>query len=51
MIFYTSQTERFSFADHITANGELTQEDIDKASSTVADQLKKIKTEFKLLEE
>jgi exopolyphosphatase/pppGpp-phosphohydrolase len=44
-------TERFSFADHITANGELTQEDIDKASITVADQLKKIKTDFKLLEE
>jgi exopolyphosphatase/pppGpp-phosphohydrolase len=44
-------TERFSFADHITANGELTQEDIDKASITVADQLKKIRTDFKLLEE
>lgn len=44
-------TERFSFADHITANGELTQEDIDKASTTVADQLKKIKGQFKLLEE
>ncbi|MNQ39086.1 hypothetical protein D3C85_526900 [compost metagenome] len=44
-------TERFSFADHITANGELTQEDIDKASITVVTQLKKIKTDFKLLEE
>jgi exopolyphosphatase/pppGpp-phosphohydrolase len=44
-------TERFSFADHITATGELTQEDIDKASITVADQLKKIRAEFKLLEE
>lgn len=44
-------TERFSFADHITANGELTQEDIDKASITVADQLKKIRIDFKLLEE
>jgi len=45
------ETERFNFADHISANGELTQEDIDKAAITVADQLKKIKTEFKLLEE
>lgn len=44
-------TDRFSFADHITANGELSQEDIDKATMTVTDQLKKIKTEFKLLEE
>jgi exopolyphosphatase/pppGpp-phosphohydrolase len=44
-------TERFSFADHITANGELTQEDIDKASITVVNQLKKIKTDFKLREE
>ncbi|OXA79502.1 Ppx/GppA phosphatase family protein [Flavobacterium aquidurense] len=44
-------TERFSFADHITANGELTQDDIDKASITVANQLKKIKTDFKLLEQ
>lgn len=43
-------TERFSFADHITANGELTQEDIDKASITVFNQLNKIKTDFKLLE-
>ncbi|MTH16386.1 exopolyphosphatase [Flavobacterium sp. LC2016-01] len=43
--------ERFSFADHITATGELTQEDIDKASATVADQLKKIKTDFKLTEQ
>jgi exopolyphosphatase/pppGpp-phosphohydrolase len=43
-------TERFSFADHITANGELTQEDIDKASITVVNQLTKIKTDFKLLE-
>ncbi len=49
ILYFT--TERFSFADHITANGELTQEDIDKASITVADQLKKIKTDFKLLEE
>ncbi len=49
-ILYFSN-DRFSFADHITATGELTQEDIDKASITVADQLKKIRTDFKLLEE
>ena len=49
-ILYFSN-DRFSFADHITANGELTQEDIDKAGITVADQLKKIRAEFKLLEE
>ncbi|MEN2400860.1 exopolyphosphatase [Flavobacterium sp. MC2016-06] len=44
-------TERLSFADHIAATGELTQEDIDRTGSIIADQLKKIKTEFKVLEE
>jgi len=43
--------ERFSFADHITATGELTQDDINKTCTTVVDQLKKIRAEFKIREE
>ncbi|TDO96564.1 exopolyphosphatase [Flavobacterium sp. 245] len=44
-------TERLDFAAHIAEKGELPQEDINKISVTVVDQLKKIKTDFKLLEE
>ncbi|WP_431244266.1 exopolyphosphatase [Flavobacterium sp. P21] len=44
-------TDRLDFAAHIAEKGELPQEDINKISVTVVDQLKKIKTEFKLLEE
>ncbi|MEN2415342.1 exopolyphosphatase [Flavobacterium mesophilum] len=44
-------TDRIDFAAHIADKGELPQEDINKISVTVVDQLKKIKTEFKLLEE
>jgi len=44
-------TERIPFADHISANGELTQEDINKTTVTVVDQLKKIRAEHKILEE
>ncbi|KRD08271.1 exopolyphosphatase [Flavobacterium sp. Root901] len=44
-------TERIPFADHIAASGELTTEDINRTSSTVADQLKKIRAEYKILEE
>ncbi|WP_166920104.1 Ppx/GppA phosphatase family protein [Flavobacterium poyangense] len=43
--------ERISFADHIAATGEIPQDDINRTSITVVDQLKKIKTEFKLLEQ
>ncbi|MEN2487960.1 exopolyphosphatase [Flavobacterium sp. B11] len=44
-------TERIPFADHITANGELTAEDITKTSVIVTNQLQKIKAENKILEE
>lgn len=44
-------TERIPFADHIAATGELTQDDINKTSITVVDQLKKIREEHKILEE
>jgi len=44
-------TERISFADHIASYGELPQEDINKTAITVVDQLKKIRTDYKLLEE
>ena len=44
-------TDRISFADHITANGELTREDIDKSGITVFNQLKKIRDEYKIPEE
>lgn len=49
-ILYFS-TERISFADHIASNGELTQDDINKTTVTVVDQLKKIRAEYKILEE
>ncbi|SMO63510.1 Ppx/GppA phosphatase family protein [Flavobacterium resistens] len=44
-------TDRLDFAAHIAEKGELPQEDINKIGVTVVDQLKKIKTDFKLLEE
>jgi exopolyphosphatase/pppGpp-phosphohydrolase len=44
-------TERINFAEHISTNGELTQDDINKTGTTVIDQLKKIRTDFKILEE
>ena len=43
--------ERISLADHITATGSLTQEDINKTGVIVFDQLRKIRKDFKLLEE
>lgn len=49
ILYFT--TDRLNFAEHIDQKGELPQEDINKISITVVDQLKKIKTEFKLLEE
>src|SRR4051812_34135198 len=39
-------TERLSFADHIAATGELTQEDIDRTGFIVVDQLKKIRAAY-----
>ncbi|MCP2028789.1 exopolyphosphatase/pppGpp-phosphohydrolase [Flavobacterium sp. HSC-32F16] len=44
-------TERIPFADHIANNGELTLEDINRATLTVSDQLKKIRAEHKMPEE
>jgi len=44
-------TERIPFADHITAKGELTQEDITRTSVIVTNQLQRIKAENKILEE
>lgn len=49
-ILYFS-TDRLNFAEHIANTGELPQEDINKISVTVVDQLKKIREEFKLREE
>ena len=50
-IVYYSNEEGLSFAKNITANGELTQEDINKASSIVLEQITKIRAQFKLNEE
>lgn len=44
-------TERIPFADHISASGKLTPEDINKTSLTIVDQLKKIKADYKMLDE
>lgn len=44
-------TDRIPFADHIGATGELTAEDINKTSVIVVDQLKKIRAEYKMLDE
>jgi len=43
--------ERISLADHIGSLGELPQEDINKVSVIIVDQLKKIKEDFKLRDE
>ena len=48
-ILYFSN-ERISLADHVTATGEFPQEDIDKISTIIAEQLKKIREEFKITE-
>ncbi|MCV9930467.1 exopolyphosphatase [Flavobacterium sp. LS1R49] len=50
-IAYYANEEGFSFAKNITSYGELTQEDITKTGIIVFDQLKKIRTEFKIPEE
>ena len=44
-------TERINFAEHIDKTGEITQDDIDRTSSIVVDQLKKIRAEYKMPEE
>ncbi|MEZ0130592.1 exopolyphosphatase [Flavobacterium sp. LBUM151] len=44
-------TERINFAEHIDKNGELTQDDIDRTNTIVVEQLNKIRTEYKILEE
>ncbi|WP_428229925.1 exopolyphosphatase [Flavobacterium sp.] len=48
-ILYFSN-ERISLADHINTYGEIPQEDINKTSIIVLDQLKKIREEFKIPE-
>jgi exopolyphosphatase/pppGpp-phosphohydrolase len=48
-ILYFSN-ERLSLADHITASGEVPQDDIDKISTIIVEELKKIRTEFKVPE-
>ncbi|URC14582.1 MULTISPECIES: exopolyphosphatase [unclassified Flavobacterium] len=50
-IIYYSNDEGLSFAKHITATGELTQEDINKAGLIVFTQLTKIRAQFKIPEE
>ncbi|WP_264538211.1 exopolyphosphatase [Flavobacterium sp. N1736] len=49
-ILYFSN-ERISLADHIAASGEVPQEDIDKTSAIIVEQMKKIRAEFKIREE
>lgn len=44
-------TDRLNFAEHIAATGELPEEDINKISATVVDQLKKLREEYKIREE
>ena len=44
-------TERINFAEHIDKTGEITQDDIDRTSAIVVDQLKKIRAEYKMPEE
>ena len=44
-------TDRINFAEHIAATGEIPQEDLNKISVTVVDQLKKLREEFKIREE
>lgn len=49
-IIYFSN-ERINLAEHITTYGELPQEDINKTSFIVIEQIKKIREEFKIPEE
>jgi exopolyphosphatase/pppGpp-phosphohydrolase len=44
-------TDRLNFAEHIANTGEIPQEDMNKISVTVVDQLKKIRDEHKIPEE
>ncbi|TDW49133.1 Ppx/GppA phosphatase family protein [Flavobacterium sp. 270] len=44
-------TDRLNFAEHIATTGELPEEDINKISATVVDQLKKLREEYKIREE
>lgn len=44
-------TEKINFAEHVEKNGELTQEDIDKANIIVIDQLKIIRKKYQMPEE
>lgn len=48
-ILYFSN-DRLSLADHITATGEVPQDDIDKITTIIVDQLKKIRAEHKIPE-
>ncbi|KQB40357.1 exopolyphosphatase [Flavobacterium aquidurense] len=48
-ILYFSN-ERISLADHIAASGEVPQDDINKTSNVIVEQLKKIRAEFKVPE-
>ncbi|MBF4519519.1 exopolyphosphatase [Flavobacterium sp. ANB] len=48
-ILYFSN-DRISLADHIIASGEIPQDDINKTSAIVVEQLKKIREEFKVPE-
>lgn len=50
-ILYYNNEEGLNFAKNITANGELTTYDINKAGTIVYDELKKIRTNYKVLEE
>ncbi|CAC9975977.1 MULTISPECIES: Ppx/GppA phosphatase family protein [Flavobacterium] len=43
-------TERINFAEHIANTGELTEDDINRASTIVAEQLTKIRAEHKMPE-
>jgi exopolyphosphatase/pppGpp-phosphohydrolase len=49
-ILYFSN-DRIDLAQHITDNGELSQDDLNKTSMIIFDQLKKVRKQFKLLEE
>jgi exopolyphosphatase/pppGpp-phosphohydrolase len=50
-ILYFLNEEGLSFAKHIAADGELTQDDINKAGTIVFDELTKIRSKFKIPEE
>ncbi|MCD0467661.1 exopolyphosphatase [Flavobacterium sp. ENC] len=48
-ILYFSN-ERISLADHVTAQGEFPQEDVNKITAIIVEQINKIRTEFKVPE-